>query len=86
MLQGFLHMKNNMDIIYECAAKFVALENYEYKFVVSKNRKSWELRLNFCDSDFFHLAGLQYLTDINLPQNRKNVLKNIIEKKKLLIL
>lgn len=42
-----------MDVIYECAAKFIALENYEYRFVVSKNRKSWELKLNFYDSDFF---------------------------------
>jgi len=72
-----------MDVIYECAAKFVVLENYEYKFVISQNRKSWELKLNFCDSDFFHLAGLQYLTDISIPQNRKNVLINIIEKKKI---
>lgn len=72
-----------MDVIYECAAKFIALENYEYRFVVSKNRKSWELKLNFYDSDFFHLTGLQYLTDINIPQNRKDTLKNIIETKKI---
>jgi hypothetical protein len=70
-----------MDIIYECATKFVVLEEYEYRFVVSKNRKTKELFLNFKDSDFFHLAGLQYLTDISIPQNRKDTLKNIIENK-----
>ena len=70
-----------MDKIYECAAKFVALENYTYRFVVSQNRQSKELLLNFCDTDFFHLAGLHYLKDISLPQNRRETLKNIIEKK-----
>lgn len=72
-----------MDLIYECAAKFVIIEDYEYRFVVSKNRKTWELIVDFCDGDFFHLAGLHYLTDISIPKNRKEILKNIIEKKKI---
>lgn len=72
-----------MDLIYECAAKFILLEQYEYNFIVSKNRKTWKIILNFCDSDFFHLAGLHYLTDISIPRNRKETLKNIIEKKKI---
>jgi len=70
-----------MDKIYECAAKFVALESHEYRFVVSAKRKSRMLRLNFCDSDFFHLAGFQYLSDISIPQNRQNTIKDIIDKK-----
>lgn len=72
-----------MDLIYECAAKFILLERYEYKFVVSKKRKTREIILNFFDSDFFHLAGLHYLTDISIPRNRKDTLKNIIEEKKI---
>lgn len=72
-----------MDKIYECAAKFIALENYKYRFVVSQKRKSRELLLNFYDTDFFHLAGLHYLTDISIPKNRQDTLKNIIEKKKI---
>ena len=72
-----------MDLIYECAAKFILLEQYQYKFIVSKNRKTKEIILNFCDKDFFHLAGLHYLTDISIPRNRKETLKNIIEKKKI---
>ena len=66
-----------MDLIYECAAKFVILKQYQYKFVVSKNRKTQEIILDFYDSDFFHLAGLHYLTDINIPRNKKETLKNI---------
>lgn len=72
-----------MDLIYECAAKFVLLERDEYRFVVSKKRKTKEIFLNFRDSDFFHLVGLHHLTDINIPRNRKDTLKNIIEKRKI---
>ena len=72
-----------MDIIYESAAKFVLLERYKYRFVVSKKRKTKEIFFDFRDSDFFHLAGLHYLTDISIPRNRKETLKNIIERKKI---
>ena len=72
-----------MDVIYESAAKFVVLEEYKYRFVVSSKRKSRELILDFCDSDFWHLAGLHYLTDISIPKNRRDTLKNIIRKRKL---
>lgn len=72
-----------MDKIYECAAKFAVLERYKYRFVVCQNRQTRELLLNFTDSDFFHLAGLHYLTDISIPQNRKDTLKQVIEKKKI---
>lgn len=72
-----------MDLIYACATKFVAIKQCEYRFVVSKNRKTQELILNFSNSDFFHLAGLQHLTDINIPRNRKDILKNILIKNKI---
>lgn len=72
-----------MDLIYACAIKFVAIKQCEYRFVVSKNRKTQELILNFSNSDFFHLAGLQHLTDINIPRNRKDILKNILIKNKI---
>lgn len=72
-----------MDLICECATKFILLERYEYRFVVSKKRKIREIILNFHDSDFFHLAGLHHLTDISIPRNRKDTLKNIIEKRKI---
>ena len=72
-----------MDVIYECAAKFVQLSMYEYKFIVSKNRQTREIRVNFHNTDFFHLAGLQYLTDITLPRNKKETLNDILFKKKI---
>lgn len=72
-----------MDVIYECAKNFSVLKTYIYRFVVSKNRKTWELKLNFKDSDFFHIAGFHYLTDISISRNRKNTLKEIVEKNKI---
>ncbi len=72
-----------MDTIYECASKFTILKDKEYRFIISQKRKTKEILLDFCDRDFFHLAGLHYLSDINLPQNRNNTLKNIIEKRKI---
>lgn len=72
-----------MDLIYECATKFISLERYEYRFVVSKKRKTREIILDFHDTDFFHLAGLHHLTDISIPRNRKETLKNIIERRRI---
>ena len=53
-----------MDLIYDAAAKFLVLEQFEYQFVVSQKRKLQTINLNFIDTDFFHIAGLHYLTDI----------------------
>lgn len=67
-----------MDILYEAAVKYILLENYEYHFVISQNRKLQTIQLNFIDTDFFHLAGLQYLSDIVIPQDRTQTLKQIV--------
>lgn len=72
-----------MDKIYEAAAKYVALSRYEYKFILSRNRKLLELRVDFRDEDFYHLTGLQYLKDIDIPRNRKKTLDDIIYKKRI---
>ena len=69
-----------MDIIYNAAAKFIMLEQCEYHFVVSKKRKLHTINLNFIDTDFFHIAGLHYLTDIVIPQDRTKTLDNIVVK------
>lgn len=60
-----------MDIIYEAAAKFVALSLYEYEFVLSQNRHCKEIKVNFLNEDFYHLAGLQYVRGVDIPRNRK---------------
>lgn len=72
-----------MDKLYECAINFANLKKHKYRFVVSQNRKTTELFLNFNDKDFFHLAGLHYLKDIAIPSNRNETLQNIIYKKNI---
>lgn len=72
-----------MDIIYEAAAKYVVLEQYEYEFVLSQNRRKKIVKVNFKNEDFFHLAGLQYLQDVNVPRNRKKTLDYILFENKI---
>lgn len=70
-----------MSVIEDCAVSYLKLMQYEYRFVVSRNRKTKEILLDFRDTDFFHLVGLQHIVDISIPQNRKDVLSNILEKR-----
>lgn len=69
-----------MDLIYDAAAKFLALERFKYHFVVSQKRKLQAINLNFIDTDFFHIAGLHYLTDIVIPQDRTKTMDEILVK------
>jgi hypothetical protein len=83
-VQGFFIFRGKkLDIVYEAAAKYVALEQFEYEFTLSQNRRKLIVRLNFEDGDFFHLCGLQYLKDISIPQNRRKTLENILMKKRI---
>lgn len=70
-----------MDKIMECALNFQQLCDVSYKFIVSFQRKTREIHLNFQETDFFHLAGLQYLSDLAIPRNRKTTLYSILEEK-----
>jgi hypothetical protein len=72
-----------MDKIYEAAAKYVALSNYEYEFVLSQNRRCRKIKISFHDEDFYHLAGLQYVREIDIPRNRKKTLDDIVIKHKI---
>ncbi len=69
-----------MDLIYDAAAKFLVLEQFKYHFVVSQKRKLQVINLNFIDTDFFHIAGLHYLTDIVIPQDRTRTMDEILIK------
>lgn len=67
-----------MDLIYQAAAKYIALQQYEYEFVLSHRRKTKKIKLSFSDKEFFHLAGLQHLTDIQIPRNKNKTLDFIL--------
>ena len=72
-----------MDKIYEAAAKYVVLSQYEYRFVLSKSRKCRIVKVNFLHEDFYHLTGLQYIKEIDLPKNRKRIMDDIIFRHKI---
>lgn len=69
-----------MDKIQECAVHFLNLvETTSYVFHLAK-RDVLVIRLDFRLADFHHLVGLQYLTDINIPRNKKNTVAWILKK------
>lgn len=78
-MQGFL-FDNRMDILYEAAAKYLGLEQSEYKFILSRGHKHelLHVHLTFRDIDFYHLTGVQHIDDISIPRNRKKTLDNIL--------
>lgn len=48
--------------------------------MVSQKRKLQTINLNFIDTDFFHIAGLHYLTDIVIPKDRTKTMDEILIK------
>lgn len=52
-----------MDKLKECALIFKSLLNIEYKIILGRKGIQTEFSLNFKETDFHHLVGLQKLTD-----------------------
>lgn len=57
-----------MDTVKHALTAFVKLFDYNYKFIISCQKKLNEIKLAFVDKDFYHLAGFQYLKDIDIPK------------------
>lgn len=56
---------------------FRGLFDYNYHFAVSCQKKLIDITLTFIESDFFHLAGFQYLKDIDIPKSAVQLFKKI---------
>lgn len=56
---------------------FRNLSDYKYHFSISCSKKMFSLFLTFEESDFYHLAGFQYLTDIDIPKSPKQLYHKI---------
>lgn len=69
-----------MDKIQEAAAHFLNLVNTTSYVFHLANKNVRVVSLNFTSRDFHHLAGLQYLTDISIPRDKKNTLSWILNK------
>lgn len=54
------------DKLLTAAQAYHELSQFEFKVILGKKRKTIEKTLRFHHSNFFHLAGLHKLTDLNL--------------------
>lgn len=70
IMQGFCCKRYHMEQIQESAKQFKRMaDTISYRFVTARNRKSHKFTLTFRASDFYHAAGLQHLTDLEIPRN-----------------
>lgn len=67
-----------MDKIQEAAAHFLNLVNTTSYIFHLANRSVRVVLLNFMPKDFHHMAGFQYLTDINIPRDKKKTISWIL--------
>lgn len=62
------------------ALTFGKLKNIGYKFILGRKGKEYQIQLRFPYESFFHLAGLQHLTDITYPsKSKERIYKEIIK-------
>lgn len=68
-----------MDALNQTTAAFKKLKELEYRVVLSagQGKPLEQIVLNFRDEDLFHILGLQHLSDIELPRNKKALLSLI---------
>ena len=70
------------DILYLAALEYQKLLNVGYHILLGRKCKMYILNLRFKRSDFFHLTGLQHLTDITFPtSNKERIFKEILNKR-----
>lgn len=69
------------DILYNAAIEYKKLEKTVYKIIVGRKKYSHSIMLHFPPESFFHLAGLQHLTDLTYPStNKERIYKEILKK------
>lgn len=67
------------DILYDAALKYETMIGKGYHIVVGRKCKEYPVQLRFTQDAFFHLVGLQHLTDITFSStNKERVYKEIL--------
>ena len=70
------------DILYDAAIEYERLKDIVYRIIIGRKNQAYEIRLHFPPEAFFHLAGLQHLTDITFPsKNKERIYREILNKK-----
>lgn len=72
-----------MDYLLESANTWEKLLNYKYVITYFFKGNIVEINIVFDKKDFYHLAGFQYITDIELPMVTRNSLLNAIKNEKI---
>lgn len=71
-----------MDVLLQCAHEFENLLDVKYRIQLAKKGKLNDFELHFSKTEFYHLIGLQKLTDIpSLRADRDTVFDKIIDGK-----
>lgn len=70
-----------MGDIQDALATFQHMMGYKYKFIISYKKVAYPLELTFEVKDFYHMAGLHYLNDIDIPKTPKTLFDKIRNKK-----
>lgn len=79
---SFLHTKEiAMGDIQDALGTFQKMMDYKYKFEVSHKRTAYAFELSFEEKDFRHMAGLHYLSDIDIPKTPKTLFEKIRNEK-----
>lgn len=72
-------MVDQNDLLYKNAIKFRSLKNIGYNIIVGRKKKAYMINLRFPKASFFHLAGMQHLTDIKYgTTNKERIFENIL--------
>lgn len=71
-----------MDDIQTAYCKFNELiQNYKFDFRISCHKKLVKIILDFHENDFHHIAGFQYLKDIDIPKSGEKIFEKIVSGK-----
>lgn len=71
------------DILYEAAKEYEHLLTKEYDLVLGRKGKEYHICLKFLPESFYHLVGLQHLTDIRFPTTNKERIYTRIKEKSI---
>lgn len=69
-----------MDLLHSAAVKYGKLLTIGYHIILGRKGREYHIQLRFPYDSFFHLIGLQHLTDLTYPsKNKERIYKEIID-------
>lgn len=79
MAQGFFLWRKDLFDILAAQNAFAKLLDIEYEFILGRKNKNITLNVEFQKSHFFHIAGLQHLTDLPRLKLAAEKIYNLLE-------